>query len=181
GGRYGASLDLLPTGADAGHDGVDAVAVDGLDALGGDRQRDATSLGGHEVAPALDVRIPATVGPTVRVRDGLAETRLPSRYLAMRRHGVVLLPPHVAVARGGERGAGRGPHSERRCHVAGTVTKAIANVQTTARVWFTSPSRETVIGTSGPPQALTTVDPRAHELGARPSYGYDLPMRVLRP
>src|SRR5699024_1928531 len=100
----------------------------------GDRQRDATSLGGHEVAPALDVRIPATVGPTVRVRDGLAETRLPSRYLAMRRHGVVLLPPHVAVARGGELGAGRGPHSERRCHVAGTVTKAIANVQTTARV-----------------------------------------------
>src|SRR5699024_12307998 len=92
--------DLLPTGTDAGHHGLDAVAVNGLDALGRDRQRDATPLGGHEVAAALDVRVPATVGPTVRVRDGLAESRLPSRYLAMRRHGVFLLPPRPEVARG---------------------------------------------------------------------------------
>src|SRR5699024_3559700 len=88
GNRYEAS-DLLPTCADSGHDRLDAVTVDGLDALGRDGERDAPSLRGHVVATSLDVRVPTTAGPSVGVRDDLAETRLPSRYLAVRRHGVI--------------------------------------------------------------------------------------------
>ena len=80
-------LDLLSACADLGDDGLDAVAVDDLKTLGGHIKRDVAILRGQVEPAALDVRIPTTVRAPVGVRDGLAEARLASRYLANCRHG----------------------------------------------------------------------------------------------
>src|SRR4051812_3480461 len=65
--------DLLPAGAHVGQDGLDALLVDRLDALGADAQRDPTALSGDPEALLLDVRIPPAAGLAMRVRDGVAE------------------------------------------------------------------------------------------------------------
>ena len=62
--------------------------IDGLDALGRDGQRDPTALRGDPEPLLLDVRIPATAGPAVRVRHVLAEARTFAADIAVRGHGV---------------------------------------------------------------------------------------------
>ena len=63
----GGHLQFHSSCMQAGHDGVDAVAVDGLDVFRRDGQGDAAPERGHVVGLALDVRIPAPVGVNVRI------------------------------------------------------------------------------------------------------------------
>ncbi|EEQ79235.1 hypothetical protein STAWA0001_0343 [Staphylococcus warneri L37603] len=68
------------------HDGVDTAHVDGLDALGGQRQRDVAAQGGDPVGLLLDVRVEPALGATVRVGDAVAESRPSPGYLAVSCH-----------------------------------------------------------------------------------------------
>ena len=71
-----------------GNDRLDAVTVDGLQALGGHVQRDGTAFRGQVKRATLDIWVPATARAAVRVGHGLTEAWLAARDLAMCRHGL---------------------------------------------------------------------------------------------
>ena len=81
-------LDLLTSCTDLSYDGLNSVAVDDLQTLRGNGQSDGTALGGQVEPALLYVGVPTTRVAAVRVGDGLAELWLPSRDLAMCRHGL---------------------------------------------------------------------------------------------
>src|SRR5689334_8459060 len=78
--------DSFAARPDTGHYGLDPVAVNGFDALGRHGEGDPAVLTGQVVGLALDIRVPAPVGPLVGMRDGFAETGFTAGDLAVRRH-----------------------------------------------------------------------------------------------
>src|SRR6201999_2031161 len=71
-----APSDLLSVAANLGHNRLDAVAVDDLDALGTDPQLDAAPLRRQEIRLGLNVGIPPPAGAPMRMRNGVVEVRV---------------------------------------------------------------------------------------------------------
>lgn len=84
--RFQLASDLLPTTTHVSEHLFDAVLVDGLEALGADRELYPTVLRRHPKTLRLNIWIPPTTSLAHRVGDVITERWLASRHLTDLRH-----------------------------------------------------------------------------------------------